>query len=117
MLIQVTEEGFVWVSPTGKKQVTQQLWGPQHCRYERLQIVRDGKVIDEAEIRTVGAGASYEGFEGLEKIAGPGRYRETLELRLFQVGDELRISDLPAKLSELDYWQELSLGKTTELAA
>lgn len=115
MLIKVTEKGFVWISPTNKTQVAKKLWGPESCRYERLQIVRNGDVIDEAYIHIIGTHGSYECFEGLEKISKAGRYHNELGLNFFQVGDELHISDIPDNISEFDYWNELCLRTAIEL--
>ena len=116
MLIQVTDKGFMWQPPKGRNQVAQELLAITSNQGECLEVVRGGKVIDEAEIRTVGTHGSFECFYGLEKIAAPRSSLQNLEPGLFRVGDELRILNLPANFPEPRYWQELTSGKAIELA-
>ena len=113
MLILVTEKGFVWQAPDGKNEVAAILWGPKRCRHEEMELVRGDKVVDTCTVEHIGTHASYDGFSGFSNIFGHHSYTETLRKNHFQVGDQLRINDLPPGISEEAYWSEMTLDKAT----
>lgn len=112
MIIRVTADGFTWTNPQGVATATAKLWGPDSCRYEQLRVMRDGVEIDTASIHHIGTHDSFNGFDGLMKIAGPGRAHEYVDFRKFEIGDELHIDNIPTtKITEEDYWRELCFAK------
>ncbi len=109
MIIRVTAHGFAWTDPQGVTTLAKTLHGHHHCRYEQLKVFRNGELIDRASIHFIGTHGRFDGFDGLLRLAGPGRYREQIHVTLFKIGDELHIEGIPPGMQDEEYWKALTV--------